>query len=128
MFGPQIAYFAPQILMEQDMHAPGGPEGPAIDARGVAFPGTNLYVQLGHGRDYAWSAPRRARTSSTPSPSSSASRAAASRRSIDGLRFHGQCLPIEVLTRTNSWTPNAADQTPAGQRDADRRADEGSAS
>ena len=44
------AYFAPQILMEQDVHAPG------LDARGVAFPGTNLYVQLGRGRDYAWSA------------------------------------------------------------------------
>ena len=28
----------------------------AIDARGVAFPGVNLFVQLGHGRDYAWSA------------------------------------------------------------------------
>ena len=50
MFGPQTAYFAPQILMEQDVHAPG------IDARGAAFPGVNLYVQLGRGRDYAWSA------------------------------------------------------------------------
>ena len=36
--------------MEQDVHAPG------FDARGVAFPGVNLFVQLGHGRDYAWSA------------------------------------------------------------------------
>ena len=34
--------------MEQDVHAP------AIDARGAAFPGVNLYVQLGRGRDYAW--------------------------------------------------------------------------
>ena len=48
--GPQTAYFAPQILMEQDVHAPG------IDARGAAFPGVNLYVQLGRGQDYAWSA------------------------------------------------------------------------
>ncbi len=48
--GPQVAYFAPQILMEQDVHAPG------IDARGAAFPGVNLFVQLGRGRDYAWSA------------------------------------------------------------------------
>ena len=29
---------------------------PGYDARGVAFPGVNLFVQLGHGRDYAWSA------------------------------------------------------------------------
>src|SRR4051812_35173855 len=50
VFGPQTAYFAPEILMEQDIHAP------SLDARGVAFPGTNLYVQLGRGRDYAWSA------------------------------------------------------------------------
>src|SRR3954469_4711102 len=50
VFGPQTAYFAPEILMEQDVHAP------TLDARGVAFPGTNLYVQLGRGRDYAWSA------------------------------------------------------------------------
>jgi len=33
VFGPQVAYFAPEILMEQDVHAPG------YDARGVAFPG-----------------------------------------------------------------------------------------
>ena len=50
VFGPQVAYFAPQILMEEDLH------GPGIDAKGAAFPGVNLYVQLGHGRDYAWSA------------------------------------------------------------------------
>ena len=50
VFGPQTAYFAPQLLMEQDVH------GAGIDARGVAFPGSNLYVQLGRGRDYAWSA------------------------------------------------------------------------
>ena len=36
--------------MEEDLH------GPGIDARGAAFAGVNLYVQLGHGRDYAWSA------------------------------------------------------------------------
>ena len=36
--------------MEQDLH------GPGFDARGAAFPGVNLNVQLGHGRDYAWSA------------------------------------------------------------------------
>ena len=36
--------------MEQELH------GPSFDARGAAFPGVNLMVQLGHGRDYAWSA------------------------------------------------------------------------
>jgi acyl-homoserine lactone acylase PvdQ/putative cell wall-binding protein len=50
VFGPQTGYFTPQLLVEMDISAPG------IDARGVAFAGTNLYVQLGRGRDYAWSA------------------------------------------------------------------------
>ena len=50
VFGPQTGYFAPQILMEMDLH------GPGIDARGAAFKGVNLYVTLGRGRDYAWSA------------------------------------------------------------------------
>ncbi|HXC50972.1 MAG TPA: penicillin acylase family protein [Candidatus Limnocylindrales bacterium] len=50
VFGPQVGYYSPQILMEIDMH------GPGIDARGAAFPGLSLYVLLGRGRDYAWSA------------------------------------------------------------------------
>ena len=52
VMGPQVGYYVPQILMEEDLH------GPGIDARGAAFAGVNLYVQLGHGRDYAWSATR----------------------------------------------------------------------
>src|SRR6185295_11976687 len=50
VFGPQTAYFMPQLLVEKDVH------GPDIDARGVAFAGTDLYVQLGRGRSYAFSA------------------------------------------------------------------------
>src|SRR3954464_9851801 len=100
VFGPQTAYFAPEILMEQDMHAR------PLDARGVAFPGTNLYVQLGRGRDYAWSATSAGQdiTDTFAAPLCDASH----------YRFRGKCLPIEIMKRTNSWTPNAADQTPAG--------------
>jgi acyl-homoserine lactone acylase PvdQ len=50
VFGPQVSYFAPQILMQEDLHAPG------YAAEGAAFPGTNLVVELGRGQDYAWSA------------------------------------------------------------------------
>lgn len=50
VMGPQTGYFSPQILMELDLH------GPGIDARGVGFPGISLYVLLGRGQDYAWSA------------------------------------------------------------------------
>src|SRR5258708_28339426 len=49
VFGPQVSYFAPGILMQEDLH------GPGYDAEGASFPGTGL-VELGRGRDYAWSA------------------------------------------------------------------------
>jgi len=31
-----------------------------------------------------------------------------------GYRWNGECLPIEVIEKTNVWTPNAADMTPPG--------------
>jgi acyl-homoserine lactone acylase PvdQ len=109
VMGPQVSYFAPEILMEQDVHAP------TLDARGAAFPGVNLYVQIGHGADYAWSATSAGQditdvfavdlcdpSGGTPTKSS------------DHYVFRGQCLPMEQLTRTNSWSPNVADSTPAG--------------
>src|SRR5437016_7465326 len=44
VFGPQTGYFVPQLLVEKDVH------GPDIDARGGAFAGTDLNLQLGRGR------------------------------------------------------------------------------
>ena len=109
VMGPQVAYFAPEILMEQDVHAP------TLDAKGAAFPGVNLYVQLGHGADYAWSATSAGQditdvfavdlcepNGGTPTKTSKS------------YMFRGQCLPMDQLTRTNSWSPNLADSTPAG--------------
>jgi len=109
VFGPQVAYFAPEILMEQDIH------GPGIDAAGAAFPGVNLYVQLGHGRDYAWSA-----TSAGQSiidtfavrlcnPSGGPVSISSNYYSITG-----HCIPMQVLQRVNHFSPNVADSTPAG--------------
>jgi acyl-homoserine lactone acylase PvdQ len=49
VFGPQVSYYAPQILSELDLHSPG------YAAEGASFPGTGL-VELGRGEDYAWSA------------------------------------------------------------------------
>jgi acyl-homoserine lactone acylase PvdQ len=109
VFGPQTGYFAPQILMDIDIHAPG------VDARGAAFPGINLYVQLGRGRDYAWSATSAGQdqidTFAVDLCEPDGSRPTTSSMHY---RFRGKCLPIEVLERNNSWTPSAADQTPAG--------------
>ena len=45
VFGPQTSYYMPQLLVEKDVH------GPGIDARGAAFAGTDLYVQLGRGTE-----------------------------------------------------------------------------
>src|SRR5262249_20673777 len=50
VFGPQTGYFVPQLLHEVDLH------GPGLHARGVSFSGTEVFVELGHGVDYAWSA------------------------------------------------------------------------
>jgi acyl-homoserine lactone acylase PvdQ len=115
VFGPQTGYFAPQLLMEQDAHAPGGPEGPAIDARGVSFVGTNLYVQIGRGQDYAWSATS-AGQDIIDTFAVRLCEPGGGEPSMDsmGYRWNGECLPIEVLERDNAWTPNAADQTPPG--------------
>ena len=109
VFGPQVSYFAPQILIEQEVHAPG------IDARGASFPGVNLYVQLGRGRNYAWSATSAGQdnvdTFAVPLCEPGGGRATLE---SDGYRFRGRCRPIEVLTKTISWTPNAADPSPPG--------------
>jgi acyl-homoserine lactone acylase PvdQ len=106
--GPQTGYFNPQILIEQEVHAPAGEGRPPIDARGASFVGVNLYVQLGRGRDYAWSA------------------TSAGQDNIDTFAlelcdeahycYRGSCEPIEVLEKTVSWSPTPGDQTPAGSQ------------
>ena len=116
VFGPQTGYFAPQLLMEQDAHAPATPEhGPSIHARGVSFVGTNLYVQLGRGVDYAWSATS-AGQDIIDTFAVELCEPGGGEPTINSMhyRWRGDCLPIEVLERTNSWTPSAADQTPPG--------------
>jgi acyl-homoserine lactone acylase PvdQ len=101
VMGPQVGYYVPQILMEEDLH------GPGIDARGVAFPGVNQYVELGHGRDFAWSA--------TTAGSDNIDTFAEKLCQDDfHYEWRGNCVAMEKLDRTNSWTPNALDQTPPG--------------
>jgi acyl-homoserine lactone acylase PvdQ len=101
VLGPQVGYYVPQILMEEDLH------GPGFDARGATFPGVNLYVLLGHGTDYAWSA-----TTATSDNVDTFAEVLCK----DNLhyRYKGRCLPMRKLVRINSWTPNLVDSTPAG--------------
>jgi acyl-homoserine lactone acylase PvdQ len=107
--GSQAAYFTPEIYMEEDIH------GPGLDARGAALPGASMYVVIGHGRDYAWSATSASQDvvdtyavdlcnpdGSPPSPSS------------NSYLYHGQCLPMDTVSHSIAWTPNAADQTAPG--------------
>jgi hypothetical protein len=101
VLGPQVGYYLPQILMEEDLH------GPGFDARGASFPGVNLMVQLGHGRDYAWSAT----TADTDNVDTFAEVLCQ-----DDVHYvyKNQCLAMEKLERTNAWSPTAGDSTPAG--------------
>jgi acyl-homoserine lactone acylase PvdQ len=109
VMGPQVSYFTPQILMEEDIH------GPGIDADGAAFPGVNLYVELGHGRDYAWSATS-AGQNIIDTFAVKLCNPAGGKPAIDSSSYllHGQCVPMQTLTRTESWRPNLADSTAAG--------------
>jgi acyl-homoserine lactone acylase PvdQ len=113
--GPQVAYFNPEILMEQDVHAPASGNLPGIDARGAAFPGVNLYVQLGHGRDYAWSATS-AGQDNIDTFAVTLCEPGGGGATLDSMHYlyRGSCLPIEVLEKKNSWQPSPGDDTPAG--------------
>jgi acyl-homoserine lactone acylase PvdQ len=115
VFGPQVSYFTPEILMEEDIHAPARKGQPGMDARGASFPGTNLYVQLGHGRNYAWSATSAGQDIvDTYAVKLCNPGGGKPTMSSGGYMFSGQCLPFDVLTRNLAWTPNLGDMTPAG--------------
>jgi acyl-homoserine lactone acylase PvdQ len=102
VMGPQVGYYNPQILLEEDLH------GPGIDARGAAFPGVNMYVELGHGRDYAWSA-----TTSTADNVDTFAEVLC--QDEFHYLYNGECLAMEKLERSNSWTPTASEpETPPG--------------
>ncbi|MEO8091228.1 MAG: penicillin acylase family protein [bacterium] len=117
VMGPQVGYFSPQILTEIDMHAPTTGEGLGIDARGAAFAGINLYVLLGRGQDYAWSATSAGQDiidTYAVELCDPGNPGDLGDLSDDGYRFDGGCEPFEVLERVNAWSPSAADSTPTG--------------
>jgi acyl-homoserine lactone acylase PvdQ len=115
VMGPQVAYFMPQILMEEDLHCvsncPDG--GQDIDARGAAFPGVSLYVLLGRGQDFAWSATS-AGQDIIDTFAEELCEPDGSEPTINSMyyRWKGVCTPMETLTRTNNIVPNPADPSP----------------
>ncbi|WAU80661.1 penicillin acylase family protein [Streptomyces sp. Qhu-G9] len=101
VFGPQTGYFAPQLLMLQEI------QGPGLSARGASFAGLSMYVELGRGQDYAWSA--------TTSGQDIIDTYAVELCQDDTHYLHrGTCTPMEKIEQTNAWKPTTADGTAAG--------------
>ncbi|MFF4834307.1 penicillin acylase family protein [Streptomyces sp. NPDC001315] len=101
VFGPQTGYFAPQLLMLQEI------QGPGISARGASFAGLSMYVELGRGQDYAWSA--------TTSGQDIIDTYAVELCQDDyHYLYHGTCTAMEKVEQKNAWTPTTADGTAAG--------------
>ncbi|MFE3506387.1 penicillin acylase family protein [Kitasatospora sp. NPDC059160] len=109
VFGPQTGYFAPQLLMLEEI------QGPGISARGAAFAGLSFYVQLGRGQDYAWSATSAGQditdTYAVPLCTTDGSPVTTA---ADSYLWHGQCLPFDRLERKDAWSPTTGDSTAAG--------------
>ncbi|MEU3662974.1 penicillin acylase family protein [Streptomyces sp. NPDC032940] len=101
VFGPQTGYFAPQLLMLQEL------QGPGLSARGASFAGLSMYVELGRGQDYAWSA--------TTSGQDIIDTYAVELCQDDyHYLYRGTCTPMEKIERKNAWKPTVADSTAAG--------------
>ncbi|TMA32677.1 MAG: penicillin acylase family protein [Deltaproteobacteria bacterium] len=103
--GPQVGYFAPQVLLELSL------EGGGVSARGAVVPGTP-YVVLGHTPDYAFTATAggsdladvRVEKLCTP-PGGAAN---------SGTVFGSECRPL--LRRVDTWTSGTATVTATIER------------
>ncbi|MEU3412190.1 penicillin acylase family protein [Streptomyces sp. NPDC006658] len=101
VFGPQTGYFAPQLLLLQEI------QGPGISARGASFAGLSMYVELGRGQDYAWSA--------TTSGQDIIDTYAVELCQDDyHYLLRGTCTAMEKVEQKNAWKPTVADGTAAG--------------
>ncbi|MFG2355477.1 penicillin acylase family protein [Streptomyces sp. NPDC048521] len=101
VFGPQTGYFAPQLLMLQEI------QGPGISARGASFAGLSMYVELGRGQDYSWSA-------TTSGQDIIDSYAVELCQDDYHYLYHGTCTAMEKVEQKNAWKPTVADGTAAG--------------
>ncbi|WP_210586445.1 penicillin acylase family protein [Streptomyces sp. GESEQ-35] len=101
VFGPQTGYFAPQLLMLQEI------QGPGLSARGASFAGLSMYVELGRGQDYSWSA--------TTSGQDIIDTYAVELCQDDyHYLYRGTCTAMEQIEQKNAWKPTVADGTAAG--------------
>jgi acyl-homoserine lactone acylase PvdQ len=109
VWGSQAGYFSPQLLLEIDL------QGPGISSHGAAFAGVSMFVLLGRGQDYAWSATSAGQDiADTFAVELCEPGGGAPTLQSMHYRFRDECLPIEVVSRRNEWKPSLADSTPAG--------------
>ncbi|MFJ4843551.1 penicillin acylase family protein [Streptomyces sp. NPDC088746] len=109
VMGPQTGYFAPQLMMLQEL------QGPGISARGVSFAGVGMYIQMGRGQDYAWSATSAAQDiTDTYAVELCEPDGSAPAKDSTHYRNDGACTAMEKLERANSWKPTVADSTAKG--------------
>jgi hypothetical protein len=108
VMGPQTGYYAPQILVEQVLN------GPGIQARGVAFAGVNLFVQLGRGVDYAWSATS-AGSDNIDTVAERLCNTNGSKPTVrsTGYRVGKKCVPMQSDVHSETTTPNFTAPGPA---------------
>ncbi|MDQ0990007.1 penicillin acylase family protein [Streptomyces sp. V3I7] len=101
VFGPQTGYFAPQLLMLQEI------QGPGISARGASFAGLSMYVELGRGQDYAWSA-------TTSGQDVIDTYTVELCQDDHHYLYRGTCTAMDPVEQRNAWKPTVADGTAAG--------------
>ena len=109
VFGPQTGYYAPQLLMEEELR------GPHTAARGVSFAGTNFVVELGRGVDYAWSAtsPYTDITDTVVQPLCNTDGSPPTVDSTAYVAAGGRCTPMVRYEHTETGFPTlAAQDTP----------------
>ncbi|MEV0802573.1 penicillin acylase family protein [Kribbella sp. NPDC050281] len=109
VYGPQTGYFAPQLLMRQEL------QGPGVSSRGIAFAGLNFYTLIGRGPDYSWSATSAGQdiTDTFAVPLCEPGGGTPTKDS-QYYEFRGQCQPIERLERHNEWYSSLGSSEPAG--------------
>ncbi|WP_432887628.1 penicillin acylase family protein [Kribbella sp. CA-245084] len=109
VYGPQTGYFAPQLLMRQEL------QGPGVSSRGIAFAGLNFYTLIGRGPDYSWSATSAGQdiTDTFAVPLCEPGGGTPTKNS-QYYEFRGQCVPIERLERHNAWYASLGSSEPAG--------------
>ncbi|WP_405020847.1 penicillin acylase family protein [Kitasatospora sp. NBC_00070] len=112
VYGPQTGYFAPEILLVQEL------DGPGLRSRGASFPGLSFYVQLGRGLDYSWSATSANQDITDTFAVELCEPGGGSPTTASGsYLLRGVCTPFERLAKRNSWAPSTADSTAAGAYD-----------